>query len=326
MALVAWMPGAPPEVEAPLRRALGPGVALRNEASDAEPPNGVRVLISGTPDAALLAALPDLEAVLIPYAGVPPRTASLLAEHPALALYNLHHNAAPTAELALTLLLSVWKDMARMGEPLRAGDWRARYAEPTARTVAGRRVMILGYGAIGQRLAAALLALECEVVGVRRHSRRPAVPAGVRIVGMDAWRDELADVDALVVALPRTADTEGLVGESVLAALPAGAVLVNVGRGRVVDEQALHGALTRGHLAGAGLDVWWRYPRSEDERSDCPPGETNLHRLEQVVVSPHRAGLTQENEAQRAAAIADFLEAFRCGGPLPGRVDPRLGY
>jgi phosphoglycerate dehydrogenase-like enzyme len=111
-----------------------------------------------------------------------------------------------------------------------------------------------------------------------------------------------------------------------LARLPRGAILVNVARGDVVDEEALYDALASGHLGGAGLDVWYRYPESEEARAATLPARRPFHELENVVLSPHRAGHGRGTEAARAAHLARLLAAAAGGEAIPHRVDLDRGY
>ena len=115
-------------------------------------------------------------------------------------------------------------------------------------------------------------------------------------------------------------------GEPELRLLPPGSLLVNVARGPVVDQAALYRALLDGHLHAAGLDVWYRYPASPAERSHTPPADFPFHELDNVVMSPHRAGLAVETEALRMQALAELLNAACRGDSVPNRVDVQAGY
>jgi len=108
--------------------------------------------------------------------------------------------------------------------------------------------------------------------------------------------------------------------------MPPGGILVNVGRGAVVDQQSLYRALIDGHLAAAGLDVWYNYPDSEAERSHTFPADYPFHELDQVVMSPHRGGLTRETEMLRMTHLADLLNRLAAGGDLLPAVDVAAGY
>lgn len=101
---------------------------------------------------------------------------------------------------------------------------------------------------------------------------------------------------------------------------------MNVARGPVVEEQALYEALRSGHLGGAGLDVWWRYPEGETDRALTLPSTFPFHELDSVVLSPHRAGHAEATESLRARHLADLLNDIACGKDPRGRVDLERGY
>ncbi len=121
-------------------------------------------------------------------------------------------------------------------------------------------------------------------------------------------------------------ETDGLIGEPELRLLAADAVLVNVGRGPIVDEAALFHALHDGRLHSAGLDVWYNYPTGEDSRACTPAANFPFHELENVVMSPHRAGATVESNTLRMDHLASLLNKAAGGESLPDRIDIQAGY
>ncbi len=131
---------------------------------------------------------------------------------------------------------------------------------------------------------------------------------------------------ALMIALPGTKETEGLVGDAQLRLLPQGSVLVNVGRGAIVDPSALYQALKDGHLRAAGLDVWYNYPTTEETRSNTPPADFPFRELDNVVMSPHCASFTTDSEHLRMVCLARLLDAIVQGKASANRVNVDLGY
>jgi phosphoglycerate dehydrogenase-like enzyme len=304
--------------------ALTEGVTLRTD-QDLTAGREARVLVRGLPSEEQLAACPRLERLVIPYAGLPERTRALMLERPGATVHNLHHNASPTAELAVALLMAVAKDVLALDRALRDGDWRPRHAPTRAVTLAGRTALVLGYGAIGRRIAHALDALGLHVAAIRRRVRE-ALHQGIEVHGRDALERLLPRASVVMVALPDTGETRGILGPNELACLPPGAYLVNVGRATLVDEDALYEALRSKRLAGAGIDVWYRYPEDEDARANTLPSRRAFHELDNVVLSPHRGGLTAETERLRGRALARLLNAVAAGGSVPDVVDVRAGY
>ncbi len=312
---------------AALRRALDPAIRLTIGPPLPSPPE-YEILVAGRPTAEQLRASPALRRLVIPWAGLPAATHDILHDFPHLAVHNLHHNAVPTAEMAVALLLAAAKRLVPIDRRFRAGDWSDRYGQTPAVLLAGKTALILGYGAIGRRVAAACRGLGMHVLGVRRQPEAPADAVAAEIHGPEALPALLPRAHALIVCLPLTAETDGLIGAVELALLPPGALLVNVGRGPVVDEAALYAALREGRLAAAGSDVWYRYPESEAARASTLPATTPLHTLDNLVMSPHRAGMggQAEIEALRVTALADLLNAAARGQPVPNRVEVARGY
>ena len=320
MALEVYLPRGRPEFVGLLRAAVEPRVRLH--VGKRPDPASYEVLVAGRPKAEDVSAASALRTVVIPWAGVPPDTLTLMRDFPGIALHNLHHNAAPTAELAVALLLAAAKCIVPLDGALRKHDWRPRYEQTRSVLLCGKTVLVLGYGEIGKRVAAACRALGMQVAGVRRATECTRD----EIHPPDALHELLLRAQAVVVCLPLTAQTEGMLGARELALLPEGALLVNIGRAAIVDEDALYEALTSGRLGAAGLDVWYDYPPDEAARAHTPPSRHPFGELDNVVLSPHRGGLCKETEALRAAALAELLLAAADGAPLSGRVDLDAGY
>ena len=311
-----------------LNSQLDPGIAL-TLGPDLPQPARFQVLVDGSPTREKLAASPHLQALVIPWAGLPEAARELLPDFPAVSVHNLHHNAAQTAEMALALMLSAARRIVPADRQLRLGDWTIRYEPPPVLILEGKTALILGYGTIGQHVARVCQALGMRILAVRRHPAAP-VPAGIEasVYPLVALHRLLPQADVLVITLPLTAETEGLVGLEELALLPPHGLLVNVGRGAVVDEAALYRALESGRLGAAGLDVWYRYPESRESRTHTFPSRFPFHELDNVVMSPHRGGAfgSAYTEEARMDHLARLLNAAARGDPIPNRIDLAQGY
>lgn len=252
---------------------------------------------------AALGALPSLRVVQLLSAGVEPWATVLAAraDAPLLCAGRRIHGAS-TAELAVALLLSGLRELPRYAEQQAQRVWRRH--EPT--TLAGRRVLVLGAGDIGERVAASLRPLDAEVALVAR-TARPGV-----LTWADA-RDLLPRTDALIVALPHTPETDGLVDAAVLASLPDGAWVVNVARGALVDQVALAAEAASGRLRVA-VDV--TVPE--------PLPTTDPLWTSGAVVTPHVAGGATGWQERAARLVADQLVRIRAGQE-PAHV-VRTGY
>lgn len=307
-----------------LQASLRPGIGL-TVGPDLPQPAEYHILVDGRPTREHLLASPNLSALVVPWAGLPEATRDLMGEFPHIPVYNLHHNARPVAEMAITLMLAAAKTILPADRALRAHDWGPRYRHDPSLLLAGKTALILGYGAVGRHVADLCRALGMVVVATRRGGVWS--PEGTAEVHpATALRELLPRADALIICLPLTPVTEGLIGAAELALLPPGAVLVNVGRGRIVNEEALYRALQDGRLLAAGLDVWYNYPADREARASTPPSAFPFHELENVVMSPHRAGHSDQTESLRMTHLARLLNAAAAGEMMPNRVDLTAGY
>jgi phosphoglycerate dehydrogenase-like enzyme len=310
-----------------LRDRLSPQIVLTT-GPELPVPADFEVLIAGRPEREHLLASPNLRAVVVPWAGISPETKQLMAGFPDISLHNLHHNAQPVAELALALLLAAAKFVVPLDRSMRAGDWTPRYESSPSLLLRGKTALILGYGAIGRRVARLCRGLGMETIATRRHASVPPErdAEGTLVAPADTLLDLLPAADVLFVCLPHTAETDGLIGAKELALLPAQAVLVNIARGPIVDEAALYEALRTRTLYAAGLDVWYNYPSAEESRAHTPPSDYPFHELDNVVMSPHRGAASTETERLRMEHLAELLNAAARGEPMPNRVDLAAGY
>jgi phosphoglycerate dehydrogenase-like enzyme len=292
----------------------------------ARQPADCHILVSGAVTPEQLAASPQVRAVIVPYAGVPFETQALLRERPGVALHNLHFNDIPTAEMAVALLLAASKHVVQLDRRLRQGNWQWDDDAYPTDMLDGKTAVILGYGTIGRRLAPVCQALGMQVIGVRRHEPPAPSEDGVQVCSVHALPDLLPRADVLICLLPHTTETVGLIGVAELALMPRDAIIVNVGRGAVIDEAALFFALRDGQIRAAGLDVWYHYPKDDATRANTLPSSYPFHELENVVMTPHRAGWLKSFEKLRVRALADLLIAADEGREMPNLVDKELGY
>lgn len=281
------------------------------------------ILVDGNPDPALLDGA-RLRQVIVPYAGVTAKLREATQERPHLTLMNSHFNAPFVAQHALALLLACSNRIAEADRAMRRGDWGPRTDEDFASIqLSGKTALLLGYGAIGKEIEKRVVGLGMEVAVCRRNPS--AAVSGPKQFGPDRLHEALAIADVVLVSLPATPETTALLDHDAIDAMRNGAILVNVGRGDVVDAEALYHALKNGRLHGAGLDVWWRYPKDDEARRNTFPAEPPLHELPNVVMSPHRANQVENWEQ---ASFEDVLRTIQClrAGEFRNRVDTSKGY
>jgi phosphoglycerate dehydrogenase-like enzyme len=222
-------------------------------------------------------------------------------------------HAVPLAEFALLGALYFIKGMPTLTAWKASHHWEL-YA---THRLAGRRALVVGLGGIGRQVAESLAALGVEVSGLARRVP-PEMPTGVtRMITGEELLVTLPGVDVLVVASPLTEQTHHMVGAEELAALPAHAVVVNVGRGPVIDESELISALTEGRLIGACLDVFEEEPL---------PADSPLWDLDNVIISPHSASTIAEENDVLAELFLDNLSRYLDGRPRRNVYDRVAGY
>lgn len=215
------------------------------------------------------------------------------------------------AEFIFGGIIALRKDFRRL-ERIRAEREWAHFASGE---LAGSTIAIVGLGSIGRTVARIARAFDMDVIAVTR-SGEPS-PDAVLAFPMSRLGDAFAAADAVVVTLPGTEHTRGLVSGAVLARLRPNAIFCNVGRGSVVDQAALTEALERGAIAGAVLDVF--------EPEPLPPDDP-LWRLENVIFSPHTMALSIRENERIVALFCDNLQRFANGLPLRNRVDTTEFY
>jgi phosphoglycerate dehydrogenase-like enzyme len=219
-------------------------------------------------------------------------------------------NTSIVVQTVLGGILALARRFPQLMEAQRHKTWAPLLGADLPRDLAGQTALIVGWGPIGQGLAALLQTLGMRIAAVRSTDRNE--PPAEATVAFEHIGSLLPRADWLVLACPLTERTRGLIDAAALALLPRGAQLVNVARGEVVDEAALIEALRAGRLAGAFLDVFEHEPL---------PAASPLWSLPNVIATPHSAGHSDGNEARVGAIFLDNLARWQQGRPLLNSVD-----
>src|SRR2546430_9672208 len=223
--------------------------------------------------------------------------------------------SASLGEFVLAAILYFAKDFRRMIRNQTAGVWEAF----DVMSISGYTVGIIGYGDIGRAIAARVRPLGMTVLAVKRHASplRGADPLVEETYGPERRMEMLSRCDYVVVAAPLTSETRGMIGEPEFATMKPTAVVINVGRGQVISEEALVSALSKGQIKGAALDVFDQEPLPRDH---------HFYKLNNVLLSPHCADHTPDWLDQAMEVFIAQFERFRKGEPLLNVVDKKLGY
>jgi phosphoglycerate dehydrogenase-like enzyme len=216
-------------------------------------------------------------------------------------------------EFALAAILYFAKDFRRMLRNQEAGRWEPFDVEE----VAGQTVGIVGYGDIGRAVAGRVHAMGMRVLALKRHAPTSVDPLVAQFFVPQELANMLALCDYVVVTAPLTSETRHMLSDAAFAAMKSSAVVINIGRGPVIDQAALVRALTARKIKGAALDVF--------EQEPIPPGDP-IYKLENVLVSPHCADHTKDWLDQAMRFFLLQYERFCDGQPLQNIVEKHLGY
>jgi phosphoglycerate dehydrogenase-like enzyme len=290
-------------------------IVLGSEAGIAARMAGVDALVSLAFTREMAATATRLGLVQIPGAGLDRVDRAALPAGTWLA--NAYGHEVGIAEYAIGAMLALTRDFVRLDASLRRGIWESQWAPgvpPPAPwpELAGKTLGILGYGRIGRCVADRASAFGMKIHAIRRRAAG-ADASGLKFLGGPEHLDAvIRRADYLVVALSLDERTRGLIDARAIASMKPTAVLVNVARAEIVDGDALYRALAGRAIAGAALDVWYRYPTGD---GPTPPAAQPFHELPNVLITPHVSGWTEGMLAARADVIAGNLARLARGEP-----------
>lgn len=270
----------------------------------------------GGPDEELLAAAGKLRWVHITSAGIEKFTGLEKLREGSIAVTNLKIYQGPEiADHAFALLLGLTRNMAAFFQAQEEGVWERREGMPMIE-LHGKKMLVIGYGGIGQLVAERARAFGMEVRAIDTND----IPLTRTLDGSgkpDELDEFLKDADVVVSCVPITKETEGMIGKEQFAAMKNGAYLINVSRGKVVDTGAMIEALRGGKLAGVGLDVVEPEPL---------PADSPLWGMKNVLITPHVAGVSDGRSGRATALIGENMVRFSEGRELKNLVSVESGY
>lgn len=309
------------------------GVARVRWAEDGDPTPllaDADVLVAGGFTVAQAQAAPALRLLQVPGAGLNGVDPAALAAHARtrdgdrLVVANTFHHEAAMAEYAVWAAVGLRRRLATADAALRRNVWRSPGfdpAEPLLPALDGALVAFLGFGHIGAYAWRAFRALGARGVAVTGSGSVDAGAHGLAWAG-DVGRlgEAFEQADVVIVSVPLVESTRGLVGTDELRALGPDGVVINLARGPVVDEAALHAALTDGTIAGAAIDVWYSYPDASG--GPTPPATLDFSRLTNTLLTPHISGVSLQTVRDRVDDVVHNVRAVLTGdGEVRNRVD-----
>ncbi len=259
----------------------------------------------------LLPHLPCLRWIHTLGAGVEYVLTPELVQSPVLLTNSAGVYAIPIAEHVLAMILAVARRIPAFVEQQHRHEWRKVKAEE----VLGKILLIIGTGHIGQEVARRAKGLEMQVLGLRSHPQ--PTPFVDEIFSIDHLHDLLPRADYVAITAPLTAATNGLFGEAELHAMKPSAWLINIARGRIVQQKVLLHALQEGWIGGACLDVFVEEPL---------PADSPFWDLPNAIISPHNSWSSPRVDERRTALFLENVRRFTAGEPLLNVVDKRRGY
>lgn len=296
----------------------GPLVMVAADGRADGPLDAVQVLFAGALSAEGLERIvgrsPDLMWIHSAAASVD-RVVAAVRGRPGITITNARGVfSQPVAEYVVMMALAVTRRLPQLLELQHERTWQPL----EGRELSALTVGVVGLGSLGREVARSLAALGSRVVGTRRRPEMAEAVAGVEIIGgPEALPALLAASDIVVLTVPLTPETTGLVGADELAAMRPGAWLINVSRPRVLDEHALLRVLRDGRIGGAVLDAFREQP--------LPP-TSPFYDLENVIITPNTSWSTDRVLDRSIALFCENLERYRRGEPLVNVVDPAAGY
>jgi phosphoglycerate dehydrogenase-like enzyme len=326
---------------------------IRGEDYDNVPPNQDPEIISKCKEAEILmgpyvtdeilaSAVTEaggkLKLVFIPWTGVDRIDFDLIKKYN-VKVANSHGNARTIAEFAVALMLTGAKNIIHHDQMMRKGDWSSRFAKMPSLIIKGKTVGLLGYGAIGVECAKLLQGFDVPLIAIRSNPEKTSaedMKLVQKIYSNEDLQRFLNESDVIINSLPLTPNTIDYLNEKEFQQMKDSVVIVNVGRGKTINEKALYDALISGKVFAAGIDPQWNYPartpvpRQRDDSTPDEkffPSEYPFQDLDNIVLSPHRAGhvLQGYERAHYDDVIENIIRVFEGKEPI-NLVDIEKGY
>ncbi len=260
-------------------------------------------------------------------AGVDKIDLDAVAERGDIIVCNSHVNADEVAEYAITLLLAAAKNLIIADRAMRAFDWTHRWGGPSPATeLRNKACLLLGLGNIGTAIARRLLAFNMTINAVTYSGKTRHPDLVNEITSYKSMRPLVSSADFVILALPLTSRTKGLVNAEFFSFMRPSSILVNVSRGPIIDEAALYDALVNHKIKAAAIDVWWEYPSAAEVTSTPPSQRFPFHELDNIIVTPHRAAYSENTLMDQVDFIVENIRRFATGSSPHNIIDLEKGY
>lgn len=275
----------------------------------------------------LLENAKNLKHLQIPWTGSDRVDFKLLKDYPHITVSNSHSNSLTIAEHAVALLLAVAKQLRYRDSKMREGNWSTRYERVMhSLPLTGMTVGIIGYGAIGQKVAKMLkYGFDMKVKAIKRH------PDSVKndnvcdfLGGMEDKQKVISESDFLIIGLPLTPETKDFISKEEFTLMKDQAIIVNIARGPIINEEALYNFL-KNKKGFAGIDVWYNYPESASKTEKIKQNFP-FEELDNIIMSPHSAFRVADIGMKTAEDIIENLKLVAKGKDPINIINGELGY
>lgn len=237
---------------------------------------------------------------------------------------NTHSNADSVAEIGVAMVLDLLKKVSYHDRKMRDGNWN-RDQKPLnlkSKMLNKQTVCVLGFGNIGSRIGKLIAAFGAKVIAVDGHAKAGEIAE--EVYKNDQIKEAVGKADVVICTLPLTDFTRGMINDEMFACMKDGVVFVNMSRAAVVDEDAAWRGLESGKIGAFGSDVWWNAPKRGESQS-YPSAKHEFWKLDNVLMSPHRAGFIEDCLPHLDGAIENII-ALSKGEKLSGVVDASKGF
>ncbi|HEY5093958.1 MAG TPA: 2-hydroxyacid dehydrogenase [Candidatus Eremiobacteraceae bacterium] len=308
-----------------LRASLGPDVDYitadpDDEAAVADAISDAEILVTTKFDAAMSAHTRSLKLLVCPSAGTEGIDRAHLPR--GVDVINGQGHEIPIAEYVIGTLVALRQKLLQADKALRDGRWEFGFLGPGGFVgeLWGSRLGLVGFGRIGKEIVPRAAAFGMTTAALTMHPEKAANSiTGLARIGDLKNADEVDELcsrsDAIVLCCELSDRTRGLIDARRLSLMPPNALIVNISRGPVADEEALYEALRDGAIAGAALDVWYDYPQTKGERTF--PSRFPFSELDNVIMTPHSSGWTEGHWRRKRARMAEVINTFARKGRLP---------
>ncbi|UCD69437.1 MAG: phosphoglycerate dehydrogenase [Betaproteobacteria bacterium] len=257
-------------------------------------------------------AAPRLKLLHLPGAGTDEIVVDAVPAHAAIC--NVYEHEIGMAEYVIAAMLQWVIPLHELQDTLRRGRWQGSHLfGPMHGELFAKTLGIVGYGRIGREVAGRARAFGMKLLACSQ-TPRPGDGLVDKVQSMEGLRSMLGESDFVLISLPLSDNTRGIIGARQLAAMKSTGVLINVARGALVDEEALFSACRDHRIGGAIIDTWYRYP--SDPTQACQPSRFAFRELDNVIMTPHASAWTDQLASRRNRVIAENLNRLARGEPL----------